>query len=310
MAREDAPGDKRLVAYVVPADAAGDGGASCARFLDTTLPRVHGAVGLRRARRAAADAQRQGRPQGPARPERSAARAGAAPSSRRARRVEEVLAGIWAEVLGLEQVGIHDNFFELGGHSLLATQVALAHPRRLRVELPLRELFAFPTVAEPGAQAGGRRAAASPGRAAPPLAALPREGALPLSFAQQRLWFLDQLEPGSAALQHPRGRPARGRARRWRRWSGAFDELLRRHEALRTTFQADGRAARAGHLPCARAARWRCVDLGRAARGGREAEARAAGGRGGAAALRPRAAARVLRVVPAAAGARRSTCCC
>ncbi|HYU30924.1 MAG TPA: amino acid adenylation domain-containing protein [Thermoanaerobaculia bacterium] len=151
--------------------------------------------------------------------------------------VEELLAGIWAEVLGLERVGIHDQFFALGGHSLLATRVVSRIRDTFGVEVPLRRLFEAPTVAELArsvreSQEGGQ---------AQPIVSGQREGGLPLSFAQQRLWVLDQLEPGSAAYNIPlavrlSGDLPEGLLER------VFSEIVRRHEALRTTFAAqDGR---------------------------------------------------------------------
>ena len=110
--------------------------------------------------------------------------------------VEEALAGIWAEVLGLDQVGMHDNFFDLGGHSLLATQVMSRVRERLDVSVPLRELFREPTIAQlarlvADARLGGLAAQL------PPIERADRSRPLPLSFAQERLWFLDQLQPGN-----------------------------------------------------------------------------------------------------------------
>src|SRR5262249_49078442 len=116
--------------------------------------------------------------------------------------VEEVLAGIWAEVLGLDHVGAEGHFFELGGHSLLATRVMSRLRGAFGVELPLRDLFEAPAVAGLAARIEmARRSGAV--SSAPPLIPVPREGPLPLSFAQQRLWFIDQLEPGSSLYNIP-----------------------------------------------------------------------------------------------------------
>ena len=106
------------------------------------------------------------------------------------------MAAVWAEVLGIERVGAHDNFFDLGGHSLLATRVVARLRDIFRIETPLRALFENPTVAALALDVERRRTAGETLQA-PPLTAVPRDGELPLSFAQQRLWFLDQWEPGS-----------------------------------------------------------------------------------------------------------------
>ncbi|HYO51042.1 MAG TPA: condensation domain-containing protein, partial [Chloroflexia bacterium] len=152
--------------------------------------------------------------------------------------VEEALVGIWASVLGVERVGVHDNFFELGGHSLLATQ-ALSRVRDvLHVEMPLRRIFETPTVAKLGesVEAALKGGSAAP---APPVQRVQRTGDLPLSFAQQRLWFLDQWQPASAAYNIPVVM----------RLDGPLDEdalkasinaIVGRHEALRTTFEVVG----------------------------------------------------------------------
>jgi amino acid adenylation domain-containing protein len=147
--------------------------------------------------------------------------------------VEELLAGIWENVLGVEKIGIHDNFFELGGHSLLATQVISRLRDAFAVELPVRSLFEAPTAAELGARIEGLRSR-EPAEAISPLARVPRDGILPLSFAQEREWFLEQFGPASAVYNLPwilrlRGLlnvPALERSLR---------ELVRRHEVLRTT---------------------------------------------------------------------------
>jgi amino acid adenylation domain-containing protein/non-ribosomal peptide synthase protein (TIGR01720 family) len=153
--------------------------------------------------------------------------------------IEDALAGLWQEVLGVEHVGVHDNFFELGGHSLLATQLVARVRTLFSIDIALRRLFEAPTVALLAAEV--ERALAEPADAPPPPPRpIARDGEPPLSFAQQRLWFLDQLE-GTAAYNmlgavRLRGDLAVAALER------ALSEVVRRHEALRTTFPAvDGR---------------------------------------------------------------------
>ena len=151
---------------------------------------------------------------------------------------EELLAEIWAQVLGVERVGIYDNFFQLGGHSLLATQVVSRIRQAFRVEMPLRRLFEAPTVAGLAETIDADRGA---GLQAPPIVRIPRDGELPLSFAQQRLWFMDQLEPGGSVYNFPAAVRLKGpldvAALRL-----SLNEIIRRHEVLRTTFaMVDGR---------------------------------------------------------------------
>ncbi|WP_437277986.1 amino acid adenylation domain-containing protein [Sorangium sp. So ce375] len=147
---------------------------------------------------------------------------------------EEIVAAIWAEVLGLEAVGVHESFFELGGHSLLATRAISRIRGSFQVELPLRSMFDHPTVARL-AGAVDDAAKRQRGAALPPITRQPRDGELPLSFAQQRLWFLAQLEPDSAGYNMTAAV----------RVEGALDvallreslaALVQRHESLRTTF--------------------------------------------------------------------------
>src|SRR5215211_1595978 len=148
--------------------------------------------------------------------------------------VEEVLAGIWEEVLGLEQVGVHDDFFELGGHSLLATRVISRLRDAFGLELLLRSLFEAPTVAGLGERIEvGRRAEQN--LSAPPLASVPRDGQLPLSFAQQRLWLVNQLEPGTSTYNISEALRLTGRLD-VAALERSLAELVRRHEVLRTTF--------------------------------------------------------------------------
>jgi acyl carrier protein len=152
--------------------------------------------------------------------------------------VEEVLAGIWAEVLRVDRVGVEESFFELGGHSLLATRVASRVREVFGVEMPLRALFEGPTVAELAGRVEEMRRAELP--VLPPVVPTERDGSpLPLSFAQERLWFIDRLEPGSTVYNIPVARRLGG-ALHVAALERALGEIVRRHEALRTVFQEMG----------------------------------------------------------------------
>ncbi|HEY2740310.1 MAG TPA: amino acid adenylation domain-containing protein, partial [Thermoanaerobaculia bacterium] len=147
---------------------------------------------------------------------------------------QELLAGLFAEVLGIEEVGGEADFFALGGHSLLATQLMARVRAVFDIELPVRALFEQPTVAGLD-QEIERVSRLGRGLIAPPIGRAPRDGALPLSFAQQRLWFIDHLAPGSAAYNVPLplridGPLGVGLL------AGALDAIVARHEALRTRF--------------------------------------------------------------------------
>jgi len=151
---------------------------------------------------------------------------------------EEALARIWAKVLGIERVGVTDHFFELGGHSLLGTRVVARVRDVLRVDLPLRALFEAPTLEELAARVDREE-----GRAAEPWVV--RSGTAPgerrvapVSFGQHRLWFIDRLEPESALFNMPVGFRLSGRLR-VDVLLRVFTEIVRRHEALRTTFTED-----------------------------------------------------------------------
>ena len=153
---------------------------------------------------------------------------------------ENIIANIWAEVLGVECIGIYDNFFALGGHSLLIAQVISRIRQTFAIDLPLRTLFEKPFVFELALAIDTVR---TQNQLPESNALLPskRGNTLPLSYAQERLWFLDQFEPGSASYNLP------GAVR----LIGALDvtvlkqslnEIIRRHEILRTTFgMVDGR---------------------------------------------------------------------
>ncbi|WDD36956.1 amino acid adenylation domain-containing protein (plasmid) [Nostoc sp. UHCC 0926] len=148
---------------------------------------------------------------------------------------EEMLALIWAEVLGIEKVGIHNNFFTLGGHSLLATRVISQVRQVFQLDLPIRHLFEQPTIA--GLAKDIEKATkAGLGLEAPKIERISRSKNLPLSFAQQRLWFLAQLEPNSPFYNIPAAVRLQGQLN-LEALQQSFNEILRRHEALRTNFQ-------------------------------------------------------------------------
>jgi amino acid adenylation domain-containing protein len=240
LVREDRPGDKRLVAYAVPFAERAPSPAELRGALERSLPgpmvpntsdivlldslplTANGKVDRRALCRIVSA------------PARGAARFTAPQEP-----AEELLAGIFAEVLHVKRVGADDNFFELGGHSLLATQV-ISRLRRHGVELPLRVVFAQPVVRQLAAFiAPLLAAAASSPRSPSPWETMAVAGAMPLSFAQQRLWFLDQLEPGGSTYNIPIELELRGRLE-VEVLAAAFGEVVRRHQALRTTFRLAG----------------------------------------------------------------------
>jgi len=152
----------------------------------------------------------------------------------------ELLTELWAELLGRERVDPADDFFALGGHSLLATQLMSRVRRAFGVEVPLRALFEAPTPAQL-ARRIAEIARSEDHRQAPPLRPIPRptpgeaEAALPLSFAQQRLWFLYQLDPSSPSYNVPRAVRLAG-VLQPPALAAALGEVVRRHEVLRTSF--------------------------------------------------------------------------
>ncbi|WIN00178.1 amino acid adenylation domain-containing protein [Actinoplanes oblitus] len=228
LAREDRPGDKRLVAYVTPIDG---------HHLDPADVRAHAATELpefmipavvvldtmplttnRKIDKAALPAPDQ------------LVTLGRAPRTP----AEQILCGLFAEILEVAAVGADDDFFALGGHSLLATRLVSRARAALGVELPVREVFAAPTPARLAAVAE-----AAAGTARPGLRPMPLPDPLPLSAAQRRLWFLNQLEGPNATYNVPYALRLTGDVD-----AGALRAALRdvvvRHESLRTVFPATG----------------------------------------------------------------------
>ncbi|MDX2090267.1 MAG: amino acid adenylation domain-containing protein [Kofleriaceae bacterium] len=242
--REEVPGDKRLVAYVVGRDAA----------VDTDALRAHAAAALPEYMVPSAFVVLDALPLTPnGKLDRKALPAPDVTSSQRAyvaprTEVETLLAQLWSEQLGVERVGLHDNFFELGGHSLLVMRLVARIQKALNAELPVRAVFDAPTLAAM-AEAIGR----STGQVAPPLVRVQRDGELQASFGQQRFWVLAQIAEREAynmskvvRLVGTLDEAALVRA---------VDAVVARHEVLRTTLtEVDGRVmqriapARAGTL--------------------------------------------------------------
>ncbi|WP_437592077.1 amino acid adenylation domain-containing protein [Sorangium sp. So ce1000] len=152
--------------------------------------------------------------------------------------MEAALAALWADALGLLAVGASDNFFELGGHSILATRILSRVRDRFQVSLPLRALFEAPTISEMAKIIEARRGEEA-GRAAAPVVPVPRGRSFPLSSAQRRLWFLARLDPSSPVYNEPATLHIKG-ALDVEALERSLNEIIRRHEAWRTTFGVEG----------------------------------------------------------------------
>jgi len=224
--REDEPGGKRLAAYVV-----GEADVEAMRaHLRRSLPEYMVPAAFVALERLPLTPNGKLDVTALPAPERGAADRHVAPRTP----VEEMLAGIWAEVLRLERVGAEDGFFERGGHSLLAMRVLSRVRELFGVELPVRAIFEGPTVAEVARHVEELRRAELPLPSL--LAPVERTAAPPLSFAQERLWLVHQLEGAEALYNIPVARRLAG-ALDAKALERALGEAVRRHEALRTVFR-------------------------------------------------------------------------
>ncbi|HEY0735279.1 MAG TPA: amino acid adenylation domain-containing protein, partial [Herpetosiphonaceae bacterium] len=148
---------------------------------------------------------------------------------------EATLVELWSDVLGTTNISVHDNFFALGGHSLLATQLVSRMREAFEIELPLREVFAEPTIAQLAVYIEAQRDDEHKPEDVRPLVPVDRTRPLPLSFAQQRLWFLDQFEPNSSLYSIPSVLRITGRLD-LPAFERSINTIIDRHEILRTTF--------------------------------------------------------------------------
>ncbi|MGH3874561.1 MAG: amino acid adenylation domain-containing protein [Pseudonocardiaceae bacterium] len=230
IAREDRPGDKRLVAYLVAADGHGCRPDLLREYLRECLPEYMIPAAL-----VVVD-HLPSTPNGKLDRDALPAPAfGPVEAGRPPRTPQEQLLGeLFAEVLGLAGVGVDDDFFDLGGHSLSATRLVARVRATLGVELELRALFETPTVAGLATRLDGA------GQARLALTAGERRDVMPLSFAQRRLWFVDQLEDSSATYHMPLALRLSGKLDR-QALHAALADVVARHESLRTVFpQLDG----------------------------------------------------------------------
>jgi amino acid adenylation domain-containing protein len=233
--RRDLPGGDGLVAYAVPSAGSSAGAAEFQSYLAQRLPAymVPAAFQILGSMPRSANGKLDRKALAALSLERTDGGAAKAPRTP----AEELVAGIFTEALHLDRVGIEESFFELGGHSLLATHVAARVRALFSVELPLRTIFEAPTVAALAARIE-RRLAGGPDRTperSPAIQPVQREGRLPLSFAQHRVWLLEQLQPGTALFNIPLAVRLRGELDRGL-LTAALAEVVRRHETLRTAF--------------------------------------------------------------------------
>lgn len=247
MVREDSPGDKRLVAYVVAHDKESLRIGDLRDYLIRKLPEYMVPTAfvtvdtLPLTANGKVDRRVLPAPKGE-RP--SLGESYVAPGTA----TETMLAGIWAEVLRIDRIGAHDSFFELGGNSLLAAQVIARVRKGYGVSLPLRSFLEKPALLDLARHFEAAQRDASHDQT-PPIGTLARGEEIPLGFSQERVWFLQELDPSSIAYNFQATLRIRGRLD-IAALEQSLTEMVRRHEILRTTFfEKGGRPLQAIHDP-------------------------------------------------------------
>ena len=236
VSHEAGAGDRRLAAFFVPRSQPAPAAGEVAAFLRERLPEWMVPASVRAVARLPLTSN--------GKIDRAALLAAAGEGERPHRSAaprtptEELVAAVWCEVLGLDQVGIHDDFLALGGHSLVATRVLTRLRRMFALDLPFRLLMEASTVARVAARIDSELRSGELAEL-PPIERVDRSGPLPLGFAQQRLWFLDRLAPGSPVYNVPGALLLTGELD-VEALERALGELVRRHEPLRTTFAVEG----------------------------------------------------------------------
>ncbi|HSS48037.1 MAG TPA: amino acid adenylation domain-containing protein, partial [Thermoanaerobaculia bacterium] len=276
VAQTGATGDKRLVAFVVPGERSAGLAEELWELLQKTLPEYmvpnHFVLLDRLPLSPSGKVDRKALEEREIVREVAARGFVASPETLPRTPVEELVAGVFAEVLQLERIGIDEDFFAAGGHSLMAMRVVSRVRILFGLELPLGVLFDSPTVALFSARIEELQAR-SRGAVAPPIVPAPPGQEWPLSFAQERLWFLDQLDPGMATYNLPVALGLRGSLQR-PLLDATLSHLIGRHDALRTRFESiGGRPVQVIDPPAAIAAP--VVDLAAVPAGRREALVRA-----------------------------------
>ena len=250
IAREDRPGDKRLVGYLTESRHGTIDPADIRAALADRLPpyMVPAAVVVLETMPLTVNGKLDaGALPAPEYLDGNRYRAPASP-------VEEIMTGIYAEVLGVERVGVDDSFFDLGGDSVSAMRAVAAINSGLDAGLSVRALFDAPTIAQLATRLGGGAARRAP------LIATERPTQIPLSFAQSRLWFVDQLQGPSPVYNMPLALALRGRLNA-EALGAALGDVVSRHESLRTLFAAPEGVPRQLVIPAAQAdGFWHVVD--------------------------------------------------